>query len=260
MKKSMFFKMATTVLVVAMVAACGKKGDDGKKGGSDDDDDTVAQTIKVDGQFADWDTAEADGKVTKFEVGANAAMKDLKVLKLIADEYFLYVYYEFDKACLNACASNTNLNFYIDTDGGETTTYYNNGTISNSYFDYILQGSITNWTDVANGAAVDQTIISINLNTYKCPEAGTWPDWQADNIGSGYSSGAGVIDGDVIKYEYQIIRESMPMTLPSTINVMFDCQRNDTSSGVLPMNGDGAGLDSGGLPIPTGKTYAWTIN
>lgn len=243
MKKSAFLKIAAAMVAVAMVAACGK--DDGGKKDIDDDDDEVPITseIKVDGSFSDW--TALGNSVTTFETNANAPYEgDLKIVKIYAEEAFLNFYFEFSKDVLNSNdAGGSVLHIFIDVDGKQTG--YVNEANCPDWFNYVIEGSVTDW-DPGN-----PTLISYNPTCHKFyDDAET--SWVAgvsmDAIGTDFTEGAGVVAGDLVKYEFQITREMLPMALPSSIKILFSVQQNWNASGILPIQADG-----------TGYTYTWNI-
>ncbi len=219
---------------------------------TDNDGPSSVPTV-IDGQFGDWAANEEADAVIIFEVGPNAVFDDLKVVKLNHTEDFLNFYYEFDKACLNkGGAGGTPIHVFLDIHGEDSTIGYNNPTNANKYWNFVLEKSLTNWDEN------DPTLISYNPDVIKFnDDAGNV--WQnSSTIGNGFTTGAGVVEGDLIKYEFQITREMLPMELPSTIYVMFDCQLDWNASGLLPMYGDGSGFE-GDLTVPYGEAYAWNI-
>lgn len=208
-----------------------KEGD----GGGD-----FTSAITTDGTFADW-TALGD-KVTTFVTNANAPyFNDLKVLKLYAEKSFLNVYMEFSKDVLKANSGGTTIHMFIDADG-EETGYINTSDVE-AWFNYVLEGSITSWEDETE----PYTILSYDPTFYVCPESGEWPG-ETDALGAGFTTGGGVQEGDIVKYEFQIIREMLPKELPATIHVFFDVQRGWNASGILPIDAEGVG-----------QTFAWEI-
>ncbi len=214
--------------------------------------------ITVDGQFADWAALTAADGLAEFAIGPNAIMDDMKALKLYSDGATLNVYLEFDKNILNlGGAGGTPLHLYIDVDP-DAVTGYNNSSIADNHFDFVLEESVTNWD------LTDPTLIKYNPPIRQWPanamEFTTNPTpWEsATELGGGFTDGAGVVDGDVVKYEYQITREIVPTDLPATIHVLFTCSVEWNASGVLPMRGDGSGLE-GDVVVPAGAPYAWNI-
>lgn len=254
MKRINFFKSTAVLFAALLMAACGSKdvngggdgnGGGGNGGGNGDDPDpdppvVVTSAIKIDGDFADWD--DLGSKATTIETNENGPFfNDLKIVKLYAEDAFLNFYMEFDKAVLKSSSGGSVVHVFIDADGAQTG-YINESDAPNTWFNYHLEGSVTAWDEGAND------LISYDPTFWQFDDdaESTWD--KSTNLGAGFTTGAGIISGDLVKYEYQVTREMLPLELPSTIRIFFDVQRSWSASGILP-------IDSEGVGIP----YAWNI-
>ncbi len=248
MKTGIFFRTGVLLLALAGAAACqtDKELPDAGHYGDPYTPPAPAGDITIDGEFGDWDALGA--KAITITQGADAKMTDLKVAKLYAEKDYLDFYVEFDKGVLGANDGGSTVHVYIDTDGGNTATGYQNPGIASNYFDYVLEGSVTGWDGDLSLVSYDPNCFQFNV------DAGS--DWSAQtSLNAGFTSGNGVVDGDVVKYEFQITREMFPVALPDVFNVMLEVQRGWQSSGVLPTNDAAPNAD--GSPLPAGMTYAW---
>ncbi len=95
MKKTVITLLAAIALISAVVA-CEKNPDPGHDPGTDPDDkpDTPTAIITVDGKFSDWATA-ANVVIANLADESSAMYPNLQVLKAVADEEKVYLYFEY---------------------------------------------------------------------------------------------------------------------------------------------------------------------
>ena len=224
MKK--FFLFAA-VAAFALVACDPNKPDNPDN--PDDPTEEYVQPIEIDGDFADWAKLDAS-KIATAKCPADANKTALKLVKVYADEYFIFVYIEWDKSQISAVPDVEHVPFhmYINSDGDASTGGYADQ-FSDACSDILLEGSLfdgSSWAGYDPGA-------------YKWigePNAAGW-GWEpdGDNVlaaGSGLCSGAGV-EG---KYEICLVREMFPLgKIADTFSIGFDIQQNWDSVGILPI-------------------------
>ena len=81
------------------------------------------QPITIDGDFADWAKLDAS-KVQVVKCAANAEKKDLKLAKVYADKYFVFVYLEFDFSAYDGAVTMAHVDFMFDGDASAETGGY----------------------------------------------------------------------------------------------------------------------------------------
>lgn len=224
--KKVFALLAMAAMVTFV--SCKKNNQGGGGGGNNPDDSEYVQPIKIDGDFSDWAKLDAK-KVSTATCNADAKHTGLKLVKVYADEFFVFVYIEWDKDQVTAVPDVEHVPFhmYINGDGIATTGGYGDE-FSDACSDLLLEGSLydgTGWKGYDPGAY--KWIGEANGSGW-----GWEPD--GDNIlasGSGLCSGAG-IEG---KYEIALVREFYPVgKLADNFSIGFDIQQNWESVGVLP--------------------------
>lgn len=225
--KKVFVFMAIAAMMC--LAAC-NKDDNGKKdrkGGSD-----YEAPIKIDGQFDDWAALDAT-KVASATCAEDAAWEALKKVKVYADAYFVYIYFEWDTELIewrndpNATEDEDNsewvpFHIYVNADGDKTTGGFSDQWTTGCT-DFLYEGFLTDGNNIA----------SYDPGAFLwAGEAGAegWT-WEAA-IGSGNNlcKGAGV-NG---KYEIVLIRQLAPVAIADNFSIGFDIQQAWDSVGVLP--------------------------
>jgi len=227
--KKIFVLMAIAATMLAV--SCKKSGPD-TPGPKPDDKPNYTAPIKIDGSFEDWAKLDAT-KVATATCDPEATKTALKVVKVYADEVFVFIYFEWDK---------DQISFYpptnpADPDSGEGVPFhiYINGDGKTT-----TGGFADQWSDAATDVLFEGKLYpdGTNLASYD-PEVCNWTGevngegWSWGSLGdlSGICAGAGV-EG---KYELSIIRELYPIgKLADTFSIGFDIQQNWDSVGILP--------------------------
>ena len=111
----------------------------------DDPDDSTGKTeykqpITIDGDFADWAALDAS-KVQVVKCAKDAEKKDLKLAKVYADKYFVFIYLEFDYSAYDGEVSMAHVDFMIDGDASATTGGYAS-CWNMPQIDVLLEGSV----------------------------------------------------------------------------------------------------------------------
>ena len=91
MKKT-FLTILTVLAMVSMVAACKKDPKPNDKP-NDNPNDEPTEVVTIDGNFADWAALK---NVASAEPGEDAAYPGLLLMKAVADETNIYVYFEYE--------------------------------------------------------------------------------------------------------------------------------------------------------------------
>ena len=220
MKK--FFLFAA-VAAFALVACDPKDNPDNPD--NPDDPQEYVQPIEIDGDFADWAKLDAS-KIATAKCPADANKTALKLVKVYADEYFIFVYFEWDKEQITHQPDVEHVPFhvYLNGDGDASTGGYADQ-FTDACTDVLFEGFI-----YPDGAAV---------GSYE-PECFKWigdvngTGWSWDGLGdvAGICEGAGV-EG---KYEFCITRELYPLgKIADNFSIGFDIQQSWDSVGVLPI-------------------------
>lgn len=221
-------KVFALLAMVSALAFVSCKKDDANKGGKGNKDKgktEYVQPIKIDGDFADWAALDAS-KVATAKTDPDATHTALKLVKVYADELFIFVYFEWDTDQTDWVPDTDHVPFhvYINHDGDATT-----GGFSDQWSDACTDSCLEGFIYDANGIA------SYDPGVYAWegePNGSGWGWGEAVLAdGSGLSSGAGV-EG---KYEFAILREMWPLgKIADNFSIGFDIQKAWNSVGVLP--------------------------
>jgi len=228
--KKIFVLMAIAATMLAV--SCKKSGPD-TPGPKPDDKPDYTAPIKIDGTFDDWAKLDAT-KVATATCDPDATKTALKVMKVYADDVFVFIYFEWDKEEVPHYAP-TNP---ADEDTGAYAPFhiYMNGDGSTA-----TGGFAGQWSDAATDVLFEGKLYpdGVTLASYE-PSLFSWAgevnadDWAWTSLGdiSGICAGAGV-EG---KYEISIIRELYPIgKLASTFSLGIDIQDAGWNSvGILP--------------------------
>ena len=220
-------KIFALIAIAAMVAvSCGKPDDN--KGGKNDnknEDEEYVAPITIDGDFADWAKLDAS-KMATATTNPDANKTALKLVKVYADELFVYVYFEWDKDQISHEPDVEHVPFHVYINGdGDTST----GGFADQWLDacadVMFEGFLTDGTNV----------VSYEPGVYQWvgePNGSGWDDcWEELGDFPGLTSGAGV-EG---KYEMAITRELYPIgKWANTFSIGFDIQQDWDSVGILP--------------------------
>lgn len=228
-------KVLSFLAIAAMVCmvSCSKKENAKPNNNNNNNNNTeepqkqepeYVQPITIDGDFADW--AKLDGtKIATATCDADATHTALKVVKVYADELFIFVYFEWDKEQITHEPDVEHVPFhvYLNGDGNAATGGYGDQ-FSDACTDVLMEGFI-----YPDGAAIG----SYEPGLFKWTGETNGSGWSWEDLGevAGITSGAGV-EG---KYEFQIMRELYPLgKIADTFSVGFDIQQGWSSVGILP--------------------------
>lgn len=177
-------------------------------------DEPATAAITIDGVFDDWDAVET----TDAEAPEGVIQDGISKLRVYGDDMYLCMYLEMplDGFTYDGADGYVPLSILIDSDGNIDTGATMDWMWSPAGFEIVLQGNI---------AGPDSQFVSFNpgVTIWTGDDGlGYWDDETAHNQliaeGSGVGTGAGVVDGDTVKYELNIIKEFLT-GLGSTINL-----------------------------------------
>lgn len=239
-------RLLTFVSLVAMVAiaSCQKPANNKTSGGNTNKDEQTDEggsykaPITINGDFADWASVDAS-KLAVAKNSEGATHPALKVMKVYADELYVYVYFEWDDEYLED-KSEVPVHFYINTDGETSTGGYADEFIDGCS-DLMTEGMI-----FSEGA-----IISYEPGLFKWEgevNGSGWDDcWMELDPVNGFIVGAG--SGN--KYEISFMRELNPLgDWADTFSIGMDIQQSWDSVGILP---NGEGENAASLTVTTNK-------
>lgn len=231
MKKVFRFTAAAVMAVSAL--ACSK--DNGKNtnrpGGNGDGGDAFVSEITIDGNFADWDAVET----VDAEAPAGVTKDGITKVRVYGDEMYLCMYLEMplDGFTYDGETGYVPLSICIDTDGNPETGATMDWMWMPAAFEAILQGSIAGPNSQFNSFNPGVTVWTGEDGI------GYWDDESAHNQlvveGSGVGSGAGAVDGNVVKYELAIIKEFIPDLGQSIRLGVYLSDSNWADTGRLPI-------------------------
>lgn len=220
--------------VAAMVfSACGKK-DDPKKpaddpgndpGNKEPEEQEYVKPIDIDGDFADWAKLDAS-KVIEVKCASDAAKTDLKLMKVYADETYVFCYVEFDFSNYDNAPDACHFHFYFngdnDTATGGWSAAWDQG--DTPCIDMFCEADV-----IADGEVVDL----YNPGSHKYAGAPNTSEWGWDDVSvDGFINGM----GSKKAFEFQITRELYPLgKLANPFTMGVDCCTNGwDATGVLP--------------------------
>lgn len=242
MKKVFRFTAAALMAVSALACSKDNGKNTNKPGDNGDGGNTFVSEIAIDGDFADWDAVET----VDVEAPAGVIQDGISKIRVYGDEMYLCMYLEMplDGFTYDGPTGNVPLSICLDTDGNPETGATMDWMWMPAAFEAILQGSI---------AGPDSQFNSFNPGvTIWTGEDGLgyWDDESAHNAiiaeGSGVATGAGVVDGDVVKYELAIIKEFIP-ALGDTIRIgvyLSDSEWGETGRLPIGEHDSEAGTDT----------------
>ena len=225
-------KKVFALLAIAAMFAVSCNKDDNNKGNKDKDKgkdgNEYVQPINIDGNFEDWAKLDAT-KVATATCDPEATKTALKLVKVYADEVFVFVYFEWDtdQIEMEPGVEHVPFHIYINGDGDATTGGFLDQW-SDACMDTCFEGFLT------DGTKID----SYDPGVYKWVgeangEGWSWSDPAILASGSGICAGAG-IDG---KYELYIARDLYPDgDLADNFSIGFDIQQSWDSVGILPIS------------------------
>ena len=220
--KKIFVLMA---IAATVLASCSKDNKGGKKPGKDDDNTEYVAPIKIDGNFEDWAKLDAT-KVATATCDPEATKTALKVVKVYADEVYVFVYFEWDKDQISFEKDVEHVPFhvYINGDGNAATGGFGDQW-SDACTDVMFEGFIY----------PDGVLGSYEPDIFKWVGATNGTGWE--NCWEGLGAISGITEGAGIegKYEFQITRELYPLgKLADNFSIGFDIQQAWDSVGILP--------------------------
>lgn len=191
--------------------------------------------ITIDGDFADWAKLPA-ANMAIADCPLGASKTALKLVKVFADEMFIFVYFEWDKEQIthdptpNEDGDPTEavpFHVYLNGDGLSTTGGFGD-----------------QWTDACTDVLMEgfiypdgESIGSYEPGLFKWSGEVNGTGWSWEGLGdiSGITAGAG-IEG---KYELSILRELYPLgKIAEEFSIGFDIQQGWDSVGILPIGVD----------------------
>lgn len=223
-------KIFALLAIASMVLVACNKDDDNKKkneGGDDNEVEYVAP-IDIDGSFSDWAKLDAS-KVATATLPEGAAKEALKVLKVYADELYIYLYFEWDTELIEYAPDVEHVPFhiYLNSDGDATTGGFSDQW-SDACIDFLAEGFLTDGTNIA---PYEAGCFSWGGD----PNGSGWA-WNELESGNGLFTGAGVVG----KYEISICRELFPMgKIADNFSIGVDIQQSWDSVGILPIGAEG---------------------
>jgi hypothetical protein len=190
------------------------------------------QEIQMDGDFSDWDLLDPS-KIATATCDPEAFYTALEIVKVYANEGFIFVYFEWDKTQIShGNGERVPFHCYINTDGDTTTGGYadwgQSGGFTDACSDVVLEGflydnygylgSYSPWSFAWSGE----------------PNGTGWNwDTSLKSFTYGFAMGAGV-EG---QYELAISREALAYNdypISDEFSIGFDIQQSWTSMGLLP--------------------------
>lgn len=157
-------------------------------------DPGVKVEIKIDGNFADWAEVPESRLAVATLDPAVTELKSLKEIKMCANDTYIFMYVKMDAANANA------MDMYINIDGTEENGY--NGWMWDKLnAEYLMQGFYADKYDM-------------RLARYDESKGGGWgwlePDLVPEGSGLFTISEMKTVEGTIIEFEGQIIREMIP--------------------------------------------------
>lgn len=212
----MIKKFIALAAVAAMLFACGEKDDTQKPDNGngnqteepEPEEPEFESAITIDGDYTDWAAVEAVTATLPTE--GTPKYTQLKTLKAYADEYFIFLYLEYDPTDIRT------IDLFINDDNDPMTGHIN---AWDEGLGLMMQGSFyefdAEYTTQLGGKSWDPSIYMFggeDLST-------AW-EWVNLGVGGGASSSiANMIDDTTAAVEIQIVREMIPMPLADTIGL-----------------------------------------
>lgn len=236
--------LAAMFAVVAMsFSACNKENPDenkGNDGGNSTEIENVCPDcgedpcvcgsdydapIKIDGEFADWDALDANN-VASTTCNPDAMLTALSHAKVYADQYFVYVYFEFVEDEI-IDTEDVPFHIYLDADNSDATGGYGD-----------------QWTEAVSEWNFEGFVMSGGSFCSYDPGLYLWEGEPGENgwLWSDSAlypegSGIGVGTGKGNKYEFSLNKEvltDMEVIFENTFGIGFDIQQTWDSVGILP--------------------------
>ena len=217
--KKIFVLLAIAATLSAV--SCSKNNANKKDKGGKEQTEYV-QPIKIDGDFSDWAKLDAS-KVATATCDPDCSKTALKLVKVYADNVFIFVYFEWDKEQISYEPDVDHVPFHVYINGdGNTATGGFGDQWADACTDVMFEGHL-----YPDGATLGSYAPSI----FKWVGEVNGTGWEDLGDINGITSGAG-IEG---KYEFSIVRELYPLgKLADTFSIGFDIQQKWNSVGILP--------------------------
>lgn len=144
--KKLFALMA---MAAVMLVACDKPDDEGSENGSGKS--KYNAPIKIDGDFSDWAKLDAT-KVQELKCPAGHPKPDMKLAKIYADKYYVFVYIEMDYTAYDGEVTTAHINFCLDGDNNTATGGYTGQWLQGETpcVDVLIQGPIIDGGEVCD--------------------------------------------------------------------------------------------------------------
>lgn len=241
----MIKKFIAIAAIAAMLFACGEKEEETKPNGGGNNTETpepepepdFVSAITIDGDYSDWAAVATVDAALPTE--GTPRYTQLKSMKAYADEFFIFLYLEFDPS-----NNIRNIDLFIDDDNDPATGHVNGSGGWVEGIGLMLQGSFyefnADYTEQLGGKSWNPTVYMFGgedgANTWE------WVDLGVGGVAS--SSEAAMIDDTTAAVEIQIIREMIPMPLAETIGLGIVLETAEWSSvGALPQIAAEAALE-----------------
>lgn len=221
-----FMAIASTVLALA---SCKKDNSPaGPVKPDQPDEPEYVAPITIDGQFDDWAKLDAS-KVATATCEEGAAKEALKLVKVYADELYVFIYFEWDKELVEFGPEEfIPFHVYINGDGDASTGGFSDQ-FTDACIDLLMEGFL------ADGGEAIGSYAPSCFSWSGEPNGSGW-SWADVDSGDGLCEGAGVIG----KYEMAITRELYPLgKLADNFSIGFDIQQAWDSVGILPNSAEG---------------------
>lgn len=197
--------------------------------------------ITIDGTFTDWNALDAS-KVAVAYCAEDAVFTAMKTLKVYADEYYLYVYAEFNEDDLSNLGW-VPLNLYINADNSENDAVKD--WVGQGGQDYMFEGA---YYATAEGAA-EGAAIPYDPSLYGYTGTEDEPAWAWDDEVFPQETGVGTGAGNLTEYEFalnlKVLAEDWDFVLADTFGLGLTISQNWNIAGILP-NANPSELDAKG--------------
>jgi len=217
--------LAFLAVAALCVCACGEKDGPNNGGGKNNGGDDYQAPITIDASFDDW--AAIEDKVATYTCPAGHPKPDIKLCKVYADKYYVYLYVEFDYSAYEGEVSDNHFNICINGDNDTTTGGYEGDWAQGETpcIDLLIQG------DVLSGGAAPEAFDPF-VGTYaNAANAADWGWSECEGL-SGFIEGKGTKKA----WEFKLTREVYPagkLAKEFTMG-LSTCVNGWDSTGALP--------------------------
>ncbi|MBR5042630.1 MAG: hypothetical protein IKX67_05265 [Bacteroidales bacterium] len=217
--------LALMALAATLFISCNKNNDPDDPNNNGEKE--YVAPIKIDGTFDDWAKLDAS-KVQVLKCADPTTKTDLKLAKVYADKYYVFIYVEFDYSAYGGEVSDSHFDIIIDGDADTSTGGYKGPFDQGETpcIDLLIQG------DVIAGGEV-QSAYDPFVGTYSgaVNDGGAWAWTEVEGL-TGFVEGK----GDKKTWEFQITRELYPAgKLAKEFNMgIFASVNGWNATGALP--------------------------